>query len=337
MRRRALSSLVALGLLGTVLAGCGLGTLGSANARSAGLFGARGADDTAPVVPWEFFEDFDANTLYGYDWVGPSGHPFIDALRIAPVRVPKITGRVSELLALPSHKPRRGLRITQNIEDVGNLYDEDEKKARWVTVPRVSFEWANNGGQTNEVAVYAHVIYALKVRGAKTLHGLGYAWTNAYKPGTVLSSSMQLADGELQMRTIALDLGVGAGVACGQDAYNQMSLLRRVRNLRHDHAWAYDRSTPTIELGAPGNVKLSDVGAVPTPSPEVQPAPPPQQFVLDGSGKEIPNQEIEAIAMFGFGGDIPKAGDTQNGICSHAIVDNFAIQRPWGDYKPLAK
>ena len=306
----ALLSLTCAALVGVAAAGCGVAgqPAGYAAAKARGALAAKGAWED-PVT----LEDFDS-IENSYDHYGPVSHPFFDALEFTPVKASKAGSTVLEILAQNKAKPRKGILLTEDVEEDGSFERGEKEDNQLAEQIKVSFAWGNNGAVTSEPAIYAEVafVFTSKRLGRKAL---GYAWTNRYAPGTVLGGQIGSGEDVTPMRVVCLAQGQGLGQPCSEAALNQMAMVPVERDFAADVRWAWADSTKLTEPGA----------ATAMADPANGPAPvfPPRQFVVGQDGKPIVNTDLTGIAALGFGAEIPK------GFCSHAIVDDVEVQKQW--------
>jgi hypothetical protein len=306
---RTLLSLACVALVGVAAAGCGLQAPapGMASAKARGALAARGTWEEAVVL-----EDFDT-IENSYDHYGPVNHPFFDTLDFTPVKTAKSGSTVLEILAANRPKPRKGILLTEDVEEDGSFERGEEEKKELAEQVKVSFSWGNNGAATNDPCIYAEVAFVFH---SKRLNrkALAYAWTNRYCPGTVLAGQIGAGDDTIPMRIICLQQGQGLGQQCSEGALNQIGLLSVERDFAADVRWAWAESTKLTEPGAV--TTAAQAGCVTT-------ATPPRQFVVGADGKAIANTDLTGITALGFGAEITK------GVCSHAIVDDVAVQKLW--------
>lgn len=312
---RALLALTCAALVGVAAAGCGAAGHhpGMAAAKSRGMLGARGV--------WEDpirLEDFDT-IENSYDHYGPVSHPFFDALEFTPVKASKAGSTVLEILAQNRPKPRKGILLTEDVEEGGALERGEKEDKQLAEQVKVFFKWGNNGAVTSEPSIYAEVAFVFQSKrlGRKAV---GYAWTNTYAPGTVLGGQIGSGEDPIPMRVICLAQGQGLGQPCSEAALNQIQLVGVERDFAADVRWAWAESTKLTEPG------VATKAAEPAPGTGgAAPAPqfPPRQFVVGADGRAIANTDLTGIVALGFGAEVPK------GVCSHAIVDDVAVQKQW--------
>ena len=308
---RALLSMTLVATAASALAACGQGPLApglAARARVAAVQARNLEGWEAPVV----LEDFD-ETENDYADLSPINHPFFAPIRFTAVRASSAGSTVLELLGSNQSKLRKGLKLTEDIEDDGSFTRKVNEKPVLAEDAKVSFKWGNNGGKSTDPSTYAAVIFVFASKRIGTA-AVAYAWTSRYAPGTVLPGQIG-SDGDdpIPMRTICLETGVGLGEPCGESALQKIQMKAVEREFCADVRWAFAESTKLTE---PGSVPSVDLAAPVA-------AFPPAQFSQDAGGRKIANTDITGITQLGFAAEIAK------GICSHAIVDDVRVQKKW--------
>lgn len=307
---RALLCLTLATVAVSAVAACGQGPVapGMAAARARAAMQARNLDGWEDPITLEDFDETDNR----YANLSPTNHPFFAPLRFTPVRASAAGSTVLELLGSNQSKLRKGLVLTEDIEEDGALTRTVAEKTTIAEQAKVSFRWGNNGGTTTDPCIYASVVFVFESKRLGT-RAIAYAWTNRYAPGTVIPSQIGSDDSEIKMRIVCLQNGAGLGAPCDESALQKIQTNAIERDFCADVRWAFAESTKLTE---PGSVPAADAQAAVT-------AFPPAGFVVDAGGRKISNTDITGIVQLGFAGEIAK------GVCSHAIVDDVRIQKKW--------
>lgn len=309
---RTLTLAIAAGLLATT--GCGLARSPlTATAATAKGLAVRDAD------PWwqpTMLEDFESRN-HRYDTVGDDNPFFNTPVGTITPYVPG--GRVLEILAPEGEaKMRRGLYLTTDItngeaedDGHGSTGNPDGMAPHLI----VGFSWANNGvAIAGTRAIYAEAIYLFtfqrKGDAQEYQAAIGYAWTNdqSVAGASWIRSSLNYG-AQIPLRVLPIACGPG-GVgtppvpqACGMNALNGMVLQPVTRQLEKDVAQAY----PDLFPAAMADAATEDGAAA-------------GDFDWRYVNKPT-TTAITAIVGLGGGCDLPQA------VCSHAILDNFKLQR----------
>lgn len=303
-------------VLALAAAGCGTAgqPAGFAAAKARAALAAKNDNWEDPIV----LEDFESNTN-DYDHYGPVGHPFFDALEFTwPVNAERAGSAVLEILAQNRAKPRKGILLTEDVEEAGALERGEKETKQLAEQVKVAFKWGNNGAMTSEPAIFAQVVFGFESK--RLGHAaLGYAWTNRYAPGTVLAGQIGAGEDAVPMRIVCLAQGQGLGQPCSEAALNQIAMVAVERNFAADVRWAWADSTKLTE---PGSAQTAVTAGDPPANAPV-PQFPPSQFVVGPDGKPLVNKDLTGISALGFGAEVPK------GVCSHAIVDDVAVRKLW--------
>lgn len=280
-------------------AGCGQAGLNpgmTAQSKASG-FGARAGGWEEPTIV-ETFDD-----LYAFDMSGPpSGHPFYEPLRYSKVKVGG--SAVMEIVAPNCPKLTKGFALRGLDEEEGSFKytvgDDDDATVHRAARAKVAFSWANNSTPSSQTSLSAMALFVFQSEALGT-SAIAYAWSNTLAPGRVVASQLRVSQDEtVPLRILVIEKGNGLGEQCSETALSKMQLARVERDIVADVRYAFAKSTP---LADPTVQTVDDDG--------------PKTFNPPAGG---PNTDLDGLVAIGFGAEVPK------GVCSHAVIDDVAIQ-----------
>lgn len=249
----------------------------------------------------EVLETFD--DLYAFDFSGPpSGHPFYLPLNFSKVKVGG--SAVMEILAPNCPKMTKGFALRAMDDGEGSFMytvgDGDDAVERRAARAKVAFSWANNTTPSSTTALSAMALFVFQSKALGT-SAIAYAWSNTLAPGRVVASQLRLSQDEsVPLRILVIEKGNGLGEQCSETALSKMKPSRVERDIVADVRYAFAKSTPLADP----TVQVTDDNG-------------PKTFDPPAGG---PNTDLDGLLAIGFGAEVPK------GICSHAVIDDVAIQ-----------